>query len=143
MKKNTKTPRACNASPETNKTSDKANVPEVACNSATDAAHRNHRKIVKAEDGIGLACFACFVEGTVEQSLKVLQIVRVMISNNAKPAEIKEGIEIAEFALGGLLEEFAAKHHGEGLPKGNIPVRGIPYVVTPPKGDDQPPEKVA
>jgi hypothetical protein len=133
MKNKTNTHAGSNATPGSKGTSPKDLVPKSADKSVTGASHHNSGKPLTTATGIKIVCFACYVENSIQSTLEVLQTVRELLSTNGKQKDIVEGLDLAEFALDGLLEEIRSKHHGEGLPKGNIPVREIPYVVTPKK----------
>jgi hypothetical protein len=84
------------------------------------------------EKDFKIVCFACYTEQAIEKTVKVLQAVgELTTARDDREKKIVDGIFIAEHTLEEFLKELRAKHHGEGLPKGGIPVRPIPYVVTP------------
>jgi hypothetical protein len=96
---------------------------------STEAA----RKILTTSDGIKAACFACYVESTLQNTIEVLQAAGGMLLSNGDQKTVMDGIVTAEQALTGIVEELKTRHHGEGFPKNKVPVRGVPYVVTLPK----------
>lgn len=124
-------------------TSSQNTIPEPTIQSPNHVSHSTIGKTITSEDGIILVCFACYIEKSVQGSLDVLETVREMISMKAEKVEIEEGLDLVEFALEGLLEQLAAKPHGEGLSKQLIPVRGIPYVVNQQPQSEQTPVKEA
>lgn len=130
-------------SPESNESEHQNIIPEQVGNSSTHALHRGDGKAITNKDGIGLVCFACYLEKSIQGTIDVLEIVREMISMNGDKANIEEGFDLVEFALDGLQEQLAAKPHGKGLPGDLVPVRGIPYVVTPKKEGQEAPAKEA
>jgi hypothetical protein len=80
---------------------------------------------------VSIVCFACYVGHSVSNTIGVLSVVKNLIANNNSAVGAEEGVDIALDCLNDLLEEMQRRHHGEGLPSGNIPVRGIPYIVEP------------
>jgi len=133
MKNKIKTHAGSNATPGSKGTSPKDLVPKSADKSVNDASHSNGGETLTTATGIKIVCFACYVEKSIHNTSELLQTVRKLLLTNGKQEDIKDGIDLAGIALDGLLEEFRTKHHGEGLPEGNIPIQWIPYVVTPKK----------
>jgi hypothetical protein len=96
------------------------------------------------EKDFKIVCFACYTQQAIEKTVKVLQAVgELTTSRDSREKKIVDGIVVAEHTLEEFLEELRARHHGEGLPAGNIPVRPLPYVVTPEKKTNQTPGKPA
>jgi hypothetical protein len=118
MKNDINTNKASGAKLESKGTLPQHSIPELAEKSTTHASHLNDGKAIASKDGISLDCFACYLEKSIQGTMDVLEAVRKMVSRNGKKANIEEGFDLAQFTLDALLEQLAAKPHGEGLPGG-------------------------
>jgi hypothetical protein len=87
------------------------------------------RRVLTESEGIRGACFACYLENTLHNTIHVLKMAGQLASENANKKLVEEGIAIAEESLEGLLDELNARSHGQGLPNNMVPIRGVPYVV--------------
>jgi hypothetical protein len=87
------------------------------------------RKTLTEQDEIAGACFACYLENTLQNTIGVLHRAGQTLATAGNKNAVEEGIAIATTALAELFEELKSRSHGQGLPKNMVPVRGIPYVV--------------
>ncbi len=104
---------------------------QTAGETSTDIEQASSRVPLTSIDGIKIVCPGCYVEEAVQNTINVLQTAGSLLLEGAKPDDVQQGIQIAEYTLEELLESIRSKPHGEGLPQDGIPVRVIPYVVSP------------
>jgi hypothetical protein len=130
MKNNPKNQKA-NMSSEFGGTEAKHSESTPTNTSVPIGSNVTHRETLSKGDGIRIVCFACYLEHAIQGVIQVLQIAGELLKTNGPKADIDEGITSAEQALEELLEELRLKHHGEGLPKGSVPVRPLPVVAPP------------
>ena len=82
-------------------------------------------------------CFACYVDQALQNTIDLLKNVGELVATKGSQSHIEDGVILAEVTLEELLQELRSKHHGEGLPKGGVPVRPVPFPIPPEERTDK------